>query len=300
MATAETRPTSTDPADTGRSPRTVTLDDGRTVAYTEYGASDGTPVVFLHGTPGSRLLGEVFDGPASERGYRVLALDRPGYGRSTPWPSRTPADAAEYVGAVLADAGVSRAGVIGFSGGAIHALALAATSPDLVTSVDVVAGPAPPAASDATPRFQRVLGVLANSVPPVVRAGYGLNALFAERSATPVVTQYTSPDGPPVSDEAAELVRSDFCEGFRETTAGAVTETRLFSGDWGFSVENVERPVRLWYGRRDANAPLTAAHELDDRLPESDLTVDDEADHLTTLLRNADAVLAAHSTGSNR
>ncbi|MFB6152239.1 MAG: alpha/beta fold hydrolase [Haloarculaceae archaeon] len=131
-------------AGTGESQtRTVSV-DGRTVAYAEYGDPDGTPVLFFHGTPGSRVLGALYDEPARDRGVRVIAPDRPGYGRSSPWPDRTFADAPAFAVPVLDDAGVDRAGVVGFSGGGPHALALAATRGDRVTRVDLVASAAPP------------------------------------------------------------------------------------------------------------------------------------------------------------
>lgn len=141
MSDAGTTAAPTDEGD-GRL-RTVDADRGR-VAYVEYGDPDGVPVLFFHGTPGSRVLGALYDEPARDRGVRVIAPDRPGYGRSSPWPDRTFADAPAFAVPVLDDAGVDRAGVVGFSGGGPHALALAATRGDRVTRVDLVASAAPP------------------------------------------------------------------------------------------------------------------------------------------------------------
>jgi hypothetical protein len=36
------------------------LSDGRIFAFDEYGAADGFPVVYMHGTPGSRLEWTMF------------------------------------------------------------------------------------------------------------------------------------------------------------------------------------------------------------------------------------------------
>jgi pimeloyl-ACP methyl ester carboxylesterase len=57
------------------------LPDGRVLGWAEYGDQVGSPVVYLHGTPGSRLSRP--DDTALE-GIRLITLDRPGYGRSTP------------------------------------------------------------------------------------------------------------------------------------------------------------------------------------------------------------------------
>jgi len=102
-------PSHRDPARGSRQLTTTSLDEDRQVAYTEYGCSDGVPVVFLHGTPGSRRLGTLFETVAQKQGIRLLAFERPGYGRSTPWPSRSLRDAGTVVSTVLDDANVKRA-----------------------------------------------------------------------------------------------------------------------------------------------------------------------------------------------
>ena len=60
----------------------VTLTDGRTLAYAEYGYARGAPAFYFHGTPGGRLEGRFLDAAARAHGVRLIALDRPGYGRS--------------------------------------------------------------------------------------------------------------------------------------------------------------------------------------------------------------------------
>lgn len=63
--------------------RVVTLGDGRRIAYAEWGRTDGRPIVLFHGMPGSRLFCP--DEKETERaGVRLITIDRPGYGRSSP------------------------------------------------------------------------------------------------------------------------------------------------------------------------------------------------------------------------
>ncbi|MFC6793346.1 alpha/beta fold hydrolase [Halobaculum halobium] len=66
--------------------------------------------------PPGRDCWKLLDRPARKRGVRVLAPDRPGYGRSPSWPDRSIRDAAEFVTPVLDDAGVETADIVGFSG----------------------------------------------------------------------------------------------------------------------------------------------------------------------------------------
>ena len=71
------------------SSNTLTLPDGRKLGYAQYGLLTGRPIFYLHGLPGSRLEGAGFDELALKLGARVIAVDRPGIGWSSPYPNRT-------------------------------------------------------------------------------------------------------------------------------------------------------------------------------------------------------------------
>jgi len=60
----------------------VTTADGTNIFFKDWGARDGQPVVFSHGWP---LNGDAWDGQMlfmAQNGYRVIAHDRRGHGRS--------------------------------------------------------------------------------------------------------------------------------------------------------------------------------------------------------------------------
>lgn len=275
-------------ADERERPRIVSVGDGRRLSCAEYGDPDGTPVLFFHGTPGSRLLGRLFDEEARRHGIRLLSLDRPGYGRSTPWPGRTLSDTGTFVAALLDDAGISRTRVVGFSGGGAYALALAATHGERVSEIDVISGATPPSLRSTTPAVQRLLGTIGQRAPRVLGGLFRGQAWLAGWAPpSVVVSQYTTADGRrELTDEAAELVARDFVEAFAAHRTGAVTESRLFTEEWDVSIAQIEHRVRLWHGDRDTNVPIDAARGLHDRLPNSQLTVLEDGDHLTTLLRS--------------
>ena len=79
----------------------VTLRDGRTLHVYDEGDPDGFVVVEHHGTPGSGLSFPPDVELARERGLRVVAYDRAGYGGSTPKPGRVVADVAIDIEDVL-------------------------------------------------------------------------------------------------------------------------------------------------------------------------------------------------------
>src|SRR5262245_4001721 len=69
--------------------RILTMADGRAVGVADYGAAGDMPVIWCHGGPGCRLEPACSAEAASRAGLRLVGIDRPGYGRSTPQPGRT-------------------------------------------------------------------------------------------------------------------------------------------------------------------------------------------------------------------
>lgn len=266
---------------------------GRTLTYTAYGSPEGTPVLFLHGTPGSRRLGELFDATARSNDIQLLAVDRPGYGRSSPCPDRSVRDADRFVTAVLDDADVETAGLIAFSGGAPYAVATAAAQPDRIDRLDIVAGATPPDLTDERPTIQQILCGMATTTPRLLRGAFRAQAWLARRLGPSfVVSQYTTGDwADDVSPRAAEIVRADFLEAFATNRSGAVTEFRHAASDWDVDLEQLDTEVWLWHGTDDTNVPIAAVRRLESTLPNATLRVLDGADHLHTLLRSVPEIL---------
>jgi pimeloyl-ACP methyl ester carboxylesterase len=111
------------------------MPDGRTVGFATYGPDDGTPVVWCHGGPGSRLEPAGFEPFLGDLGLRLIGIDRPGYGMSSLRPGRSVADWVPDGLAVVDALGVDRFLAIGVSTGGAYALALASTAPDRVRAV---------------------------------------------------------------------------------------------------------------------------------------------------------------------
>ncbi len=114
---------------------TIKASDGRSIGFKDYGPDGATPVLWCHGGPGSRMgLSRTAD-EATEAGFRLVGIDRPGYGLSTPWPGRSIADWVPDGIAVADHLGIDRFATVGVSTGGAYALALAAAHPDRVMGV---------------------------------------------------------------------------------------------------------------------------------------------------------------------
>ncbi len=96
-----------------------------------------------HGTPSSSLLYEPHVRDAAERGIRLIAYDRPGYGGSTREPGRAVASCAADVVAICDALRIERLCTWGVSGGGPHVLGTAALLPDRVAAAASLASIAP-------------------------------------------------------------------------------------------------------------------------------------------------------------
>jgi pimeloyl-ACP methyl ester carboxylesterase len=136
-------------------PRDIALrvPDGRSLGVRLAGAEQGPLVVYMHGSPSSRLDIDYMHERSAARGVRLAAMDRPGYGKSDPYPF-TFASVAQDLGAVADQLGATQFAVVGQSSGTGHALAVAAYLPQQVTAVATNGGGKP--FEPGTPDWERL------------------------------------------------------------------------------------------------------------------------------------------------
>jgi pimeloyl-ACP methyl ester carboxylesterase len=266
----------------------VEASDGRRLAVVERGDPGGLPVVFHHGTPGSRL-GRHPDESVYE-GVRAIFYDRPGYGGSDALPRRTVATAAADTSAIADALGIDRFAVEGGSGGGPHALACGALLGERVTKVAVVVGAAP---SD-DPDLDWISGMNDLNRAEVAAAQEGPDAL--EAFLLPFATQArTNPNAVieeiaasvPEADQAVmarPAVRAIFAEGLAESVrqgvCGWADDDLAFVKPWGFELTEVKQEVRLWQGELDVLVPRAHAEYLESKLPHARFDLVPNAGHM--------------------
>lgn len=123
----------------------LALPAGYNLSYLEQGEPDGRLAIFVHGTPGDAHAWTDYL-MAVPKGYRYIAIDRPGFGRSGPDDAVGSLHAqADAIAAVIRANGGKPAVLIGHSlGGPIVAQA-AVDNPDLVAALVILAGSLDPA-----------------------------------------------------------------------------------------------------------------------------------------------------------
>ena len=254
--------------------RTAALPDGRTLAYVECGAPDGRPVFSFHGLPGSRLQRHPDESIARGAGARVIHVDRPGFGRSTPRPGRTLADWPHDVAALADRLGLERFAIAGTSGGGPYAAACAAHLGSRVTRTAIVSGVGPPGsmAAGTMTAAARLGFFLAPRAPWTMRGTIAPIARLAMRAPSRYIAAlawYMSPPDRPIlaRPEVRAVLAQDLREAFRQGARALVDDLVLLARPWGLSWDRVAGPVVLWHGEDDWMIPPGASPRSNARSP---------------------------------
>jgi pimeloyl-ACP methyl ester carboxylesterase len=211
----------------------ITLRDGRRLAYCEWGNRDGRPIVVCHGAPGSRVFGPQAETTA-EAGVRLITVDRPGYGRSSPRPGRQildwPADLAQLTTAL----GVEEFDVAAHSSGGPYALACAHALPGRVGRVALISCIAPYSVPASDPADEALTRLAREDVAQAAKDVARSAAWLVEDPERFLDLPRPEPDGRLLSDPA---IRAMFASTVREgVRRGAATVGLRPGGDPGTPV----------------------------------------------------------------
>jgi pimeloyl-ACP methyl ester carboxylesterase len=262
--------------------QTIEVDDGRLIAYEEWGDLSGRPTFLLHGTPGCRLGRHPDPTLYASLHLHVITIDRPGYGGSTALPGRRVSHAAHDVAAVADELGLDRFFVVGGSGGGPHALACAAELGDRVLGCAPVASAAPliPAEIDG------LLGINHTAYRVLADSGREgmvefLAPLREHFLADPIGTLDNQLAGAPKADiewsqreDVRTVLREATIEALRPGVEGWVDDSvSIFGDDWGIDLGRTRCPVRFWHSDDDKNGPLSSIERLVAAVPGATLRV---------------------------
>jgi pimeloyl-ACP methyl ester carboxylesterase len=286
--------------DTGRFSHTHALTDGRRLGYAEAGLPDGRPLVFFHGTPSSRLDAEWLDEAAGLAGWRMIAIDRPGIGLSSPVHGGAVLDLADDVADLLDALEIDVASVLGYSGGAPFALATARQLPGRIDLVGLVSGWGPPDRDDAyvdVATIERLSDAIARHVPVLTRAMFAAvstSLRLAPATSARLLARRFEGEAPTLEPTPEAL--HPVIEAFRQGSAGAARDLHLIVRPWGFGLDEITAPVRLWHGDHDHEIPLHHSEYIAGAVRDSRLDIISGGDHLT-LYRHADEILSSLAAG---
>ncbi len=273
-------------------PSTLERPGGRTLAFDDVGDRAGAPVVYLHGTPDSRL-GRPPDDAAAAAGVRLLAVDRPGFGDSSDDPGASLPSLGADLLLLLESLAIDRAVLLGWSGGGLAANG-AATDPAHGAPLAAVGllGTLPPAEAYDDPDVLAALDDGRRAFAEIGRE-VGAAALAAD------VAPYLVPDplDPALARDhvlelAGETGRAELARvpgALDALTAGLAASVqqgwRGLAGDVqrqlerGLDLQAITCPVRTFHGGHDRISPPEVGTWLVSRLPQAVLDLTPEGGH---------------------
>ena len=276
--------------------------NGERVAFSEYGDTNGEPVMFCHGWPSSRLMAQFTHDAARELGVRIISPDRPGIADSSFVAERKLLDWSPLVSELANFLKLEKFRVLGISGGAPYAYALAWAMPERVRAIAVASG-APNIAelsdqSGLLALYRWLMFADQRFPAPLCRLGFRLArpllSLRPPRRSRSWLLKFLQPcDADSLRDELAfEACFESQRRAWKASAEGVLADAQLFAQPWGFSLSELRVPVRLWHGDSDRSFSPGVAKEMAEKIPNCHLHIIEGAGHYSVPIRHIREILA--------
>jgi pimeloyl-ACP methyl ester carboxylesterase len=264
----------------------MVLGDGRTLAFTDVGASGGLPIFYFHGAPGGRLDVAWMEAAFTARDLRVVSADRPGYGGSSPCLHRSMSDWPSDIAALANHLNIDRFAVMGLSSGGPYVAACAALLGDRVVGAAAVAGVTDMGWSAAYDDFPE------DDEKTIMQLGDEDNALewcedrYGKDGAGffDEDMDLSPPDAALVTDEEfMGGIMPTFIEAFRHGVGGYAQDITVQSRAWPFDLAGVTCPMRVYHGEQDTLVPVSHGRHTAELIEGSTLTILPEHGHISMI-----------------
>lgn len=267
--------------------RIFKLSDGRKLGFIEYGESNGKPIFFFHGWPGSRYSGKETDEAAKKLGIRIISTDRPGLGLSDFKTDRKLLDWPDDVIELADYLNINRFSLIGVSGGGPYVAVCAYKISQRIIKASIVVGLAPVHIKGNLDGmvFRGRLGWANYHRFPFTRYIGTLSSyiLFQYPLLGPLFSFPTKQDRLLYQEivKNREGEESAVKEAFRQGLKGPEQELRIYTDDWGFNIKDIKANVYLWYGAKDKCVSLNMGKYYHSQISGSKLFIESEWSHLS-------------------
>lgn len=242
---------------------------GISVTYTDRGT--GHPVLLVHGHPLDHTMWDPQVKALTEHGYRVIAPDLRGYGRSTVVPGTTTLDTfARDLAALLDHLGLDMVSAVGLSMGGQICLELYRLFSDRIDSLTL-------AATDPRPETDQ--GKTDRAVLAQRLRSEGMRD-YTDRTLIGMMTADNVRDLPAVADHVRAMMYATPPEGAASALLG-----RAKRQDYLPLLRRIAAPTLLVVGRHDTFTPPRLTESMHVLVPDSVVEIIEGAGHLPNLER---------------
>jgi pimeloyl-ACP methyl ester carboxylesterase len=238
-----------------------------------YDVGDGPALVLLHGWNHHAEAWIRNIGPLSAAGYRVVALDLPGFGRSgMPHIDYSLRGYAAFVVRLLDTLEIDRAVLVGSSMGGAIAFKTAIETPQRVSAVVGVD------AAGMFTRAPRLWSLVASPMLRMVVSPFVGRRRVLEESHKNAYFDRTLSSPQQVDVMAEAHLQPGYRDHFMSMAESMATTPKaelLWEG-----LPHITAPVLIAWGRQDRTLPLQHAYRAAQRIPAAELVVYDQCGHL--------------------
>ena len=272
-----------------RTSQILTLRDGRTLGYAEWGDLSGSSIFFFGGFNSARFTRHPDEQLLHEMGVHLVTFDRPRMGLSTRQTGRTLLHWAEDMRDFPHQKRIIRFAIVAASQGGPYGAACAYALSELLSSATLVSAVSPlddPAVMATQSRAIRAQIILARHLPSLMALQFNLMCPML-KGQRPHRLLRAALKNLPTSDQdiinhtpLLDVLVQDMREGMGQGGSGAVDDMRAVAGDWGFRLEAIQTKVFLWQGEDDPNVTPAMGRYLAARIPNCAAVFMPNAGHL--------------------
>lgn len=252
--------------------RLVRLASGRRVAYSEYGDSNGYPLLYCHSQGSSRLEAASFHKSAKAAGYRIIALDRPGIGFSDFDPCSSSETVAQALLSVADRLRYQRFGVLATGAGVTHALALAAQTPERVSVLLGMSCKFPQIPLPGAKPHKLLCKLSIAALKATMALRHFLAARTPERYMPRLVEALPYVDRRLFENpKLMAFVEQGLQEALRQGVRGVAQDTALQLCPMHLDFARLQMPCHFWQGAADCSQARHARTRFVSRCPQGEL-----------------------------
>ncbi len=263
---------------------------GRNISYIEYGAANGFPVFYFHGSPSSCLEALLIDKEhLLEFNLRLICPNRAGIGLSDHVDNRGVSQVADDVEGLANHLGLEKFAVLGFSGGGVYVAACANLLAQRLTAAVVVSGAwkmnEPEGKKNIMERV-RLFWKTADKFPyfvPYILSNSPGTEIAKDQALANLKRIAPEADYNFLSEGDRMEIKNKANDDALYDLKGVTQDILLYLKPFDFNIQSIKFPIAIYHGSNDRNVPLALVQKMVNSIPGASLTVFEDEAHISML-----------------